>query len=231
VNTGVTWDFLKENAKRMWDGKIPQEYLDEMEGIAIGVNDGLEYSGHVDLWDIIVLNGYDELTEYWLPTVINDYYKSLPNNNGEDCNVTTPKSFHGAKDHCSAFLATGGYTRDGKVVMAHNSFNVFELGNYYNLIAYVRPINGAAFKMQGKPGCIHSTTDFYINEYKIGITETTIGGFCVYDEKGIPEFIRIRKAIQYSKTIEHVKYTLLDGNNGGYANTWLGFDLKTNEIF
>jgi hypothetical protein len=85
--------------------------------------------------------------------------------------------------------------------------------------------------MQSKPGCIHSTTDFYINERKIGITETTIGGFCVYDKTGVPEFVRIRNAIQFSSTVEQVGDFLLDGNNGGYANTWLGFDLKTNEIF
>lgn len=230
VNSGVDWDFLRKNAQRMWVDKIPQEYLEEMEGIASGVNQSF-FQTMCDVWDIIVLNGYDELSEYWLPTIINDYYQSLPSSSGRDCQVTTPKSFHGAKDHCSAFIATGDYTKDGKVVMAHNSFNIFELGNYYNVITYIKPKNGVAFKMQSKPGCIHSLTDFYINSNKIGISETTIGGFCVYDEKGIPEFVRIRKAIQYSNSVEEVKDILLDGNNGGYANTWIGFDLKTNEIF
>jgi hypothetical protein len=56
------------------------------------------------------------------------------------------------------------------------------------------------------------------------------GGFKAYDEKGIPEFVRIRKAAQYADNMDLFVNIMWDGNNGGYANTWLVGDNKTNEI-
>jgi hypothetical protein len=40
----------------------------------------------------------------------------------------------------------------------------------------------------------------------------------------------MRKAIQYSKSLADLVSIFKDGNNGGYANTWLCGDTKTNEI-
>jgi hypothetical protein len=62
------------------------------------------------------------------------------------------------------------------------------------------------------------------------ITETTIGRFSGYDPSGIPEFVRARKAAQYSKSIDDFARIMKGGNNGGYANNWLLADVKTNEI-
>jgi hypothetical protein len=62
------------------------------------------------------------------------------------------------------------------------------------------------------------------------ITETTISHFSGYDPKGIPEFVRARKAMQYAASIDDFARIMKAGNNGGYANTWLVADRKTNEI-
>ena len=62
------------------------------------------------------------------------------------------------------------------------------------------------------------------------ITETTIGNFHGFDPKGIPEFARARKAMQYSESIDDFARIMEEGNNGGYANTWLIGDRKNNEI-
>ena len=80
------------------------------------------------------------------------------------------------------------------------------------------------------PALIHSADDFGINSAGIMITETTISHFSGYDPNGIPEFVRARKAMQYSASIDDFARIMKEGNNGGYANTWLVADRKTNEI-
>ena len=62
------------------------------------------------------------------------------------------------------------------------------------------------------------------------ITETTITQFEGWDPKGKPEFVRARKAMQYSRSIDEFVRIMLDGNNGGYANDWLVGDNKTGEV-
>jgi hypothetical protein len=84
--------------------------------------------------------------------------------------------------------------------------------------------------MDGLPGVIHSADDFVMNSAGMVITETTIGNFSGYDSKGIPEFIRARKAAQYSASIDDFTRIMKEGNNGGYANTWLLADTEKNEI-
>ena len=50
------------------------------------------------------------------------------------------------------------------------------------------------------------------------------------DRNGIPEFVRARKAMQYAESVDDFARMMKDGNNGGYANSWLVGDRKTNEI-
>jgi hypothetical protein len=84
--------------------------------------------------------------------------------------------------------------------------------------------------MDGFPGLIHSADDFGVNKAGIMITETTISQFSGFDPNGIAEFVRARKAMQYSSSIDDFERIMKDGNNGGYANNWLVADLKNNEI-
>jgi hypothetical protein len=80
------------------------------------------------------------------------------------------------------------------------------------------------------PGLIHSGDDFVVSASGIVITETTITGFKGFDVKGIPEFVRARKAAQYANSIDDFVAIMTAGNNGGYANDWLVGDIKTGEI-
>lgn len=84
--------------------------------------------------------------------------------------------------------------------------------------------------MDGLPGVIVSDGDFTVNSAGIMVTETTITGFDGFDPNRKPEFLRARKAMQYSKSIEEFAAIFLDGNNGGYANDWLIGDNHSGEI-
>jgi len=135
-----------------------------------------------------------------------------------------------APDHCSAFVATGSYTKDGRVVMAHNNWTQYLDGERWTIIFDIVPSKGNHFIMDGYPGFIHSGDDFGINSAGMMITETTISNFAGWDANGIPEFVRGRKALQYAGSIDDFARIMKEGNNGGYANNWLVADRKTNEI-
>jgi hypothetical protein len=84
--------------------------------------------------------------------------------------------------------------------------------------------------MQTQPGWIHSGTDFFITDAGLVGSETTIGGFHHFSEKGIPEFVRMRRATQDGANIDQWCAIMRKGNNGGYANAWLLGDVNTGEI-
>lgn len=231
VQTGVDWAYFKEKAAAMWEQKMGsgtpyEEYAQELQGIVDGVNRILPAGKEkIDLADLLVWNGYEELTGYWFPTVASEYYASLGGSG------KTLRQFHsGTRDHCSAFIATGAYTADGKIVVAHNTFTEFQNASYVNVVIEVVPDKGNRFIMQAQPGYIHSLSDFYVTSAGLIITETTIGGFSAYDSTKTPEFLRIRHAVQYADHLQDFVSLFLNDNNGGYANTWLVGDTKTNEI-
>jgi len=135
-----------------------------------------------------------------------------------------------APDHCSAFVATGSYTKDGRVVIAHNNWTNYLDGARWTIAFDIAPAKGYRILMDGLPGVIHSGDDFGVNSAGIVITETTITAFHGYDMNGVPEFVRARKAMQYGYSIDEVAQIFKEGNNGGYANDWLIADTKKNEI-
>jgi hypothetical protein len=92
------------------------------------------------------------------------------------------------------------------------------------------PARGHHIFMDSFPGFIHSGDDFAMNDAGIMVTETTITGFKGFDESGIPEFARARRAIQYATSIDEWVSIMREGNNGAYANSWLLGDRKTGEI-
>jgi len=167
----------------------------------------------MDLFDAVALNAFQELTPYYT-----EWYDRSKN----------PKA--AAPEHCSAFVATGSWTTDGHPVIAHNAWTDYATGARWNVIFDVRPAKGHRFLMDGLPGLIHSGDDFGINGAGILITETTIGSFHGFDPDGIPECVRARKAMQYASSIDEFAALMKEGNNGGYANTWLVADRKNGEI-
>lgn len=115
-------------------------------------------------------------------------------------------------------------------MIAHNNWTSYLEGARWTVIFDIAPAQGNHIIMDGLPGFIHSGDDFGINSAGIMITETTITHFSGYDTHGIPEFVRARKAMQYASSIDDFARIMKEGNNGGYANTWLVGDRKNNEI-
>ena len=211
--TQKEWTFYREAAERMFWPKIDKEYQEEIEGIVEGLNaKGKKY----DKIDIAAMNGWMELAQYYLPILMN---KEKPGSGDNK-----------APGNCSAFIATGSYTEDGKIVMAHNAWVDYIVGQRWNIVADIIPEKGYRIMMDSYPGFIHSGDDFAISSAGILITETTITQFKGFNEKGIPEFVRARRAAQYANSIDDFVKIMTTDNNGGYANTWLVGDLKTNEI-
>jgi hypothetical protein len=211
-NTGMKWQFFVDASERLFVPWIDQEYMDEICGIAEGAqNAGVDVSWQ----EILAWNGYEELTDYWWPNEKSGKYAEREKNN---------------KDHCSAFIATGSATKDGRIVMAHNTWSEFEIGQFSNLILDIAPSQGHRIFMQSSPGYIDSFSDFFVTNAGLMGTETTIGGFNLYDPNEAPEFFRVRKAMQYSDDLHQFVEIMKKNNNGGYANTWLLGDIHTGEI-
>ena len=93
--------------------------------------------------------------------------------------------------------------------------------NYYsplcNIILDILPEKGHRILMQSVAGCIHSETDFFITDAGLVGSETTIGDFFPFDPKGVPEFSRMRRAIQDASSIDQWCEIMKRGNNGGYG--------------
>jgi len=212
--TGKTWKYFIEQSNILLKQTIIDhfnELYQEMEGIAAGCR-AAGTSTTVD--EIIAWNNYLTLVDSWFPSQIA---------NGARLDEG------GSKDRCSAFIATGSWTRDKKIIMAHNSFSNFVDGQYYNIVLDIRPAKGHRILMQTFPCGIWSSTDFFVTSKGIMGCETTIGGFLPYENK-YPIACRIRKAMQYGNSLDDYVKILLDGNSGDYANSWLFGDIRTNEI-
>lgn len=206
------WNFYRHAAEKILWPKIDPEYQQELDGIVAGL---AARGVKADRWDIVALNAIEELPDYYVPW--------LEQQQGKTASV-------GAQDHCSAFVATGKYTKDHHIVIAHNNWSDYVTGARWNIIFDIKPTNGFRILMDGLPGIIVSDDDFGVNSDGIMVTETTIGGFHGFDPNGSPEFFRARKALQYSSSIDDYVRIMLDGNNGGYANDWLLGDNKSGEI-
>src|SRR5205085_8163725 len=169
-----------------------------------------------DSLDITAYNAMEELAYYYVPQLMDKENPGSGNNK--------------APGNCSAFIATGHYTKDGKIVIGHNNWTSYITGQHWNVIADIVPEKGNRMLMDCMPGFIHSGDDFVITSDGILITETTITQFKGFDTTGIPEFDRARKSAQYANSIDEVIKYFVTGNNGGYANDWLIGDTKTNEV-
>jgi Phospholipase B len=213
-DTKRDWNFYRDAAENMLWPHIDAEYRAELTGIAEGAAArGIK----VDVWDIVALNAMEELPGYYVPWLDQKEHKAVP------------AGAH-PQDHCSAFVATGKYTKDGKIVIAHNNWSTYAEGSRWTMMFDIVPTHGHRILQDGIPGIIVSDDDFGINDAGIMSTETTISEFDGWNPDGIPEFVRARKALQYANSIDSYVAILREGNNGGYANDWLIGDRKTGEI-
>ena len=223
-------DFLYWSTK-LYKDKLPVWQLQEMQGIA----NGLTAAGLATTLDEIILwNVYDEITGNWYPNHVGEVVSrvlelgddQVPG--GGDGSVNAQKFRGGAG--CSAFVATGSATSNGEIVIGHTTFDDFWNAPHENFIIDIKPNDGYGIIMQATPGYIDSMTDWFITSAGIVGNETTILNFTAYDVNGVPEFSRIRSAMQYGGDLESFRELLEKGNNGGNANTWLLGDINTGEI-
>jgi len=208
------WDFFRQAARQMLWPKVDREYQQELQGIKQGLE---ARSVKMDLDDVVALNAFEELPDYYVPWYNTQHQvASAPH-------LSSP-------GNCSAFVATGAYTSDHKIVMAHNNWTNYLDGERWRIVFDIVPTHGYRIFMDGFPGVITSDDDFGVNSGGLMITETTITQFHGWDPDGRPEFARSRQAMQYAGSIDDYVRIMLEGNNGGYANDWLLGDNKTGEI-
>ena len=213
-DTKRDWNFYRDASRKMLWPHIDEEYQQELEGIAKGAQSkGLK----LDVWDIVALNGAIELPSYYVPWL-----------NKQEHARNAP---HILPDgHCSAFIATGNYTKDGRIVVAHNNWSSYAEGERWTVMFDIQPVHGHRMVMDGEPGVITSQDDFGVTDAGLIITETTITQFIGWNPDGKAEFVRSRKAMQYANSIDDYVSIIKEGNNGGYANDWLIGDRRTGEI-
>jgi hypothetical protein len=212
--TKRNWAFYRATAQNILWPHIDEEYQQELQGIA----DGLKARGSkLDVWDVVALNAMEEVPDYYVPMLDKQEKRS----DAPDLK---------ARGNCSAFVATGSYTKDHKPVIVHSNWTDYATGKRWTMIFDIVPTHGYRMLTDGFPGIIVSDDDFAINSAGIMVTETTIAGFYGFDPNGKPEFVRARKAAQYASSIDQYVKIMLEGNNGGYANDWLLADNKTGEV-
>ncbi|MHC4462263.1 MAG: C45 family autoproteolytic acyltransferase/hydrolase [Planctomycetota bacterium] len=202
--TAKELDFFVEAAAKLFKKKVSREYVEEMKGMVAGMQ---RAGKKVTYEEMLFMNGFIDIWWYWWP-----------------------KEKESIQGGCSAFIATGEATADGKIVMGHNSWASYALLRFCNIIVDIVPDKGHRILMQSWGPCIYSATDFFITSAGLIGTETTIGGFRGFNRKGTPVFERARRAMQYANSIDEWARIMIKNNNGAYANSWLLGDIKTSEI-
>ncbi len=212
-DTSMEWSWLIAHTKGFLQRAIDPENRAELQGIVEGMN----AAGVPTTYDeMVTYNARLELGSYWWPQA----RKKLTDNFNF---VDKPR------DSCSAFIATGRMTRDGGIVLGHNTMDQY-VEALCNVIIDIMPDRGQRILMQTQAGWIHSGTDFFITGAGLVGAETTIGGGKHFSEKGVPEFSRMRRATQDATNISQWCAIMKKGNNGGYANAWLIGDVNSGEI-
>src|SRR6202046_3886140 len=189
-NSNRDWDFFRRAAREMLWPKIDPEYQAELQGIVEGLR---ARQVKLDLYDIVALNAFMELADYYVPWLDQpDSGQTSGQNNRESQDAAAADTHEG---NWSAFVATGSYTKDHQIVMAHNNWTSYLEGARWKIIFDIAPQTGNRMLMDGYPGVIASDDDFGVNSAGLMVTETTITDFHGWDPSGKAEFVRGRKAV------------------------------------
>jgi hypothetical protein len=101
-STERDWKFFRRAAHEMLWPKIDTEYQQELQGIVEGLR--ARTGSKLDVDDIVAFNAFEELPDYYVPW-LNKQQKT-----GQAPDLKSP-------GNCSAFVATGSWTKDGQIVM------------------------------------------------------------------------------------------------------------------
>lgn len=242
------WEFCTSTCYRMYWDKFPEEYQQEIKGIAHGVaaRGGKLFSRNVNYQDILAMNEmYEFLSKltlipkgiHPLRTLLQQLQQLVPELSR--VNVSTLlETFlrQSPAHHCNGFIATGDATTEGQLVFSHSTICgggmwwwTYYISLRWNVLLDIEPISGHRIIMPTSPGLIWSDEDYYQNDYGLVLLETTVPQG-PYDNKGLPLSIRARNAMQYGDSIDDMSYALRFRNDGCMNAVWLLGDTKTGEI-
>jgi hypothetical protein len=226
-NPSNGWNEMRLLADSLFLRKFEREFLEEMKGIADGaVKAGARiFDRPLDLLDIVTINSAVDIGQLSSALFRTSHPLSRIDFGKAEEELKIPEILH----KCSSLLATKPASEDGRVVFGQLFMWNGYTGVHWNVICDLVPSKGFRFVYETFPGGIHSGADFYINSAGIMIGETTVMQ-TPFNIDGTPQSNRIRKAIQYGKSIDDVVSILIDRNNGLYTNDWLIADTKTDEI-
>ncbi len=206
------WKKFREDAEKICWSNTPLSLRKEIQAVEAGVR--LRGIDNISWRDILAINAYGD-------TLSCHYAKEH----------ASKKDIRRKSGHCSAFIATGKSTKDGRIVLCHNTWFSYIIGSTYNIMMSVNPSEGFKMFIHTWPGAIGGATiDWDMNSAGIMCAETTISGASKFNEGKIPYFVRGRLAIQFADSIDTWMKTMIEGNNGGWANAYLVGDAKTDEI-
>src|SRR5262249_8951120 len=157
-----------QTAKRLFWPSVPDELRKELLAMARGL---AERGKHVDEWDLLAENGYFEIVGSYIPS------------------LTRPRPRSGVPIAGSAFIATGSFTKEGRIVMAGSAWTPYWLGERESALLDIAPRAGHRFVMNTLPGLIHSADAFYMTDAGLMLTATPIAQFHGFDPLGAPEFV------------------------------------------
>ena len=242
------WNFCRNQCKRLYLNKFPNEYREEIRGIADGANSnrGSIHGRAIDELDILTMNEMYELmsklTSYGkrfhpIRTLFHNIMKVEPIATKSGLFDFIINFFSGEPPHhCNGFAATGDATTDGQIVFSQSTIcgGGVWWWNYYinlrwNVILDINPNKGNRVIISTSPGLIWSDEDYYQNDNGILLLETT-NPQGIYDNIGLPLSVRARNAMQYGNSIDDVIYYLRYRNDGSMNAVWLIGDTKTGEI-
>jgi outer membrane protein assembly factor BamB len=242
------WNFCTKQCYRLYWDKFPDEYQQEIKGIADGVTaqGGTLHGRSVNYQDILAMNEmYEFLSKltripkgfHPLRTLIQQLQQVVPEIS--HVNVSTLiETFlqQSPAHHCNGFIASGNATSHGQLVFAQTTICggamwwwTYYISLRWNVLLDIQPTNGHRIIMPTSPGFIWSDEDYYQNDNGLVLLETTVpqGPF---DNKGLPLSIRARNAMQYGDNIDDMLYSLRYRNDGVMNAVWLLGDSKTGEI-
>ncbi len=120
--TAKELNFFTKAATKLFKGKIPKEYIEEMKGMVAGMQ---KAGKEITYEQMLFLNGFVDILWYWWP-----------------------QEKESMGPGCSAFIATGDATADGEIVMAHNTWSHYALIRFCNIIIDIVPDKGHRILMQ-----------------------------------------------------------------------------------
>ncbi len=236
------WEECKKLAMKIFWPYYPEEYREEIKGIADGARArGVEiYGKPVSYEDILTLNEMYELMSiltnpqkgfHPLRDIFNSLASIFPSLRGKETELASALY---PVHHCNGFAAVGNATDDGGIVISDSVWCGGWWFSYYiaqrwNVILDIEPSKGHRLIIATSPGYIWSDEDYWQNDEGIAMIETTfIQGW--YRLRGLPLAIRARMAIQYGNSIDDVIYYLLKDDTGVMNAQWLIADAKEKEI-